>query len=71
MLLAESDRLEESDFPLLGMDNVLLTPHMASRTGTALENMSWVVRDENLDLASLGPVESERFVQRELDGRAA
>jgi len=33
------------DFPLLGMDNVLLTPHMASRTATAMENMSWVVRD--------------------------
>ena len=35
----------KADFPLLGMDNVLLTPHMASRTQTALENMSWVVRD--------------------------
>lgn len=34
-----------ADFPLLGFDNVLLTPHMASRTGTATENMSWVVRD--------------------------
>ena len=33
------------DFPLLGFDNVLLTPHMASRTYTATENMSWVVRD--------------------------
>lgn len=33
------------DFPLLGMDNVLLTPHLAARTHTALENMSWVVRD--------------------------
>lgn len=33
------------DFPLLGMDNVLLTPHLASRTATAVENMSWVVRD--------------------------
>jgi len=33
------------DFPLLGMDNVLLTPHMAARTYTAVENMSWVVRD--------------------------
>ena len=32
-------------FPLLGFDNVILTPHMASRTGTAMENMSWVVRD--------------------------
>jgi phosphoglycerate dehydrogenase-like enzyme len=34
-----------ADFPLLGMPNVLLTPHMASRTETAMENMSWVVRD--------------------------
>jgi D-3-phosphoglycerate dehydrogenase len=33
------------DFPLLGLDNVLLTPHLAARTYTALENMSWVVRD--------------------------
>ncbi|HET6251362.1 MAG TPA: NAD(P)-dependent oxidoreductase [Tepidisphaeraceae bacterium] len=33
------------NFPLLGMDNVLLTPHMAARTYTAIENMSWVVRD--------------------------
>ncbi|MCY2953760.1 MAG: phosphoglycerate dehydrogenase [Planctomycetota bacterium] len=34
-----------SDFPLLKLDNVLLTPHLAARTYTALENMSWVVRD--------------------------
>ena len=34
-----------ADFPLLGLDNVLLTPHLAARTNTALENMSWVVRD--------------------------
>jgi phosphoglycerate dehydrogenase-like enzyme len=33
------------DYPLLGLDNVLLTPHMAARTHTAVENMSWVVRD--------------------------
>jgi phosphoglycerate dehydrogenase-like enzyme len=33
------------DFPLLGMENVILTPHMASRTDVATENMSWVVRD--------------------------
>ena len=35
----------KSDYPLLGLDNVLLTPHMAARTRTAIENMSWVVRD--------------------------
>lgn len=34
-----------ADYPLLGLDNVLLTPHMAARTHTAYENMSWVVRD--------------------------
>jgi phosphoglycerate dehydrogenase-like enzyme len=33
------------DFPLLGFENVLLTPHMAARTETAMQNMSWVVRD--------------------------
>ncbi len=33
------------DYPLLGLDNVLLTPHVAARTVTAMENMSWVVRD--------------------------
>ncbi len=33
------------DFPLLGLPNVLLSPHMAARTFTAIENMSWVVRD--------------------------
>ena len=32
-------------FPLLGLDNVILTPHLAARTFTAIENMSWVVRD--------------------------
>lgn len=34
-----------NDFPLLGLPNVLLTAHMAARTHTAIENMSWVVRD--------------------------
>ena len=34
-----------ADFPLLGLPNVLLSPHMAARTRTAIENMSWVVRD--------------------------
>ncbi|MEO6437058.1 MAG: NAD(P)-dependent oxidoreductase [Tepidisphaeraceae bacterium] len=34
-----------ADFPLLGLENVLLLPHMAARTYTAIENMSWVVRD--------------------------
>jgi D-3-phosphoglycerate dehydrogenase len=33
------------DLPLLNVPNVLLTPHLAARTGPAMENMSWVVRD--------------------------
>lgn len=31
--------------PLIGMPNVILSPHVAARTSTALTNMSWVVRD--------------------------
>lgn len=34
-----------ADYPLLGLPNVRLLPHLASRTDAALENMSWVVRD--------------------------
>ena len=34
-----------ADYSLLGFDNVLLTPHMAARPHTAVENKSWVVRD--------------------------
>ena len=34
-----------ADLPLLGLDRVLLTPHLAARTHTAITNMSWVVRD--------------------------
>lgn len=34
-----------ADFPLLHLDNALLTPHLAARTQTALDNMSWVVSD--------------------------
>src|SRR5262249_33622207 len=34
-----------ADFPLLNFENVLLTPHMAARATTAMENMSWVVKD--------------------------
>ena len=33
------------DYPLLGMGNVRLAPHLASRTDAAMLNMSWVVRD--------------------------
>ena len=31
--------------PLLGLSNVHLAPHLASRTMTAMANMSWVVKD--------------------------
>jgi len=31
--------------PLLGLPNVMLTPHIAAGTRSAKENMSWVVRD--------------------------
>ncbi len=34
-----------ADYPLWGLPNVKLLPHLASRTAPALENMSWVVRD--------------------------
>jgi len=34
-----------ADYPLLGLSNALLTPHMAARTQTAILNMSWVVKD--------------------------
>ncbi|MEM9346276.1 MAG: NAD(P)-dependent oxidoreductase [Planctomycetota bacterium] len=33
------------DHPLYGHSNAVLLPHLASRTDTALRNMSWVVRD--------------------------
>jgi phosphoglycerate dehydrogenase-like enzyme len=34
-----------ADLELIGMPNLLLTPHIASRTTSATENMGWVVRD--------------------------
>ncbi len=45
----------KADLPLLGMERVLLTPHLAARTNTALENMSWVVRDVAAVLAGEKP----------------
>ena len=41
--------------PLLGLPNAHLAPHLASRTTTALENMSWVVRDVIAVLAGREP----------------
>ena len=43
-----------ADFPLLGFDNVLLTPHMAARTSTAVDNMQKVVRDNGAEVATGG-----------------
>lgn len=34
-----------SDYALLGLANAKLYPHLASRTQSAMENMSWVVKD--------------------------
>lgn len=34
-----------ADYPLLGVKNAWLTPHVAAATSTAHRNMSWVVRD--------------------------
>ena len=34
-----------ADYPLYGLENVTLLPHLAARTETALRNMSWVVED--------------------------
>lgn len=33
------------DYPLLGLPNAILYPHLAARTRAAMTNMSWVVRD--------------------------
>ncbi|MCX5651247.1 MAG: hypothetical protein NTU45_07645 [Planctomycetota bacterium] len=33
------------DYPLLEVPNAYLAPHLASRTMTAMDNMSWVVKD--------------------------
>jgi phosphoglycerate dehydrogenase-like enzyme len=34
-----------AEYPLLGLPNARLYPHLASRTDQAMDNMSWVVRD--------------------------
>ena len=44
-----------TDYPLFDLPNVRLLPHLASRTGAALENMSWVVRDVAAVLAGQPP----------------
>ena len=35
----------EAGHPLLGLPNAHLSPHLASRTRSAMDRMSWVVRD--------------------------
>ncbi len=35
----------DATYPLLGLDNAWLTPHLAASTNRADLNMSWVVRD--------------------------
>ena len=44
-----------ADSPLHTLANCTLLPHLASRTGTALKNMSWVVRDIDRVLAGQPP----------------
>jgi D-3-phosphoglycerate dehydrogenase len=44
-----------ADYPLWGLANVKLLPHLASRTGPAMQNMSWVVRDVAAVLAGEEP----------------
>ncbi|MEM6393213.1 MAG: NAD(P)-dependent oxidoreductase [Planctomycetota bacterium] len=43
------------DDPLWGLANATLLPHLASRTGPAMQNMSWVVRDVWAVLDSQAP----------------
>lgn len=45
----------KSDYPLLGLPNVRLYPHLASRTQSAMENMSWVVKDVVAVLEGMKP----------------
>lgn len=40
-----------ADYPLLGLPNVLLTPHVAARTDRAMSAMSWVLKDVMESLA--------------------
>ncbi len=49
-----------SDSPLLGLANALLAPHLASRTSTAMTNMSWVVRDVVAVLQGRAPTHQAR-----------
>jgi D-3-phosphoglycerate dehydrogenase len=35
----------DASYPLLGLSNAILSPHLAASTATAHVNMSWVVKD--------------------------
>jgi D-3-phosphoglycerate dehydrogenase len=43
-------------YPLLGVENVNLYPHIAAKTETAMKNMGWVVKDVDLVLHKEEPV---------------
>ena len=45
-----------SNYPLLGVENVSLYPHIAAKTDTALHNMGWVVKDVELILRGEEPI---------------
>jgi phosphoglycerate dehydrogenase-like enzyme len=46
---------DPADDPLAGLANVRRLPHLASRTHTAMRNMSWVVRDVDAVLRGEAP----------------
>ena len=47
----------DNAYPLLGLPNATLSPHQASRTETAMRDMSWVVRDVVAVLEGRPPVD--------------
>ena len=44
-----------SSYPLLGIENANLYPHIAAKTETAMKNMGWVVKDVDLVLRGEEP----------------
>jgi D-3-phosphoglycerate dehydrogenase len=44
-----------SSYPLLGIENASLYPHIAAKTETAMKNMGWVVKDVDLVLRGEEP----------------
>jgi D-3-phosphoglycerate dehydrogenase len=45
-----------ANYPLLGLKNTSLFPHIAAKTETAMQNMGWVVRDVEKVLRGEDPV---------------